>query len=200
MLPRFASDEMTSPSSGFSFFDTAIGPCGIAWSPAGITAVRFPTRDRGAARAALARAGNDEACVETSPPPAIAGAAARIASVLDGRADDLEGLELDLSRVAAFDRDVYAVARRIPFGRTRTYGEIATELGDPLLAREVGAALGRNPVPIVVPCHRVVAAGERLGGFSGAGGIETKTRLLRIEGATLADRGPTLFQQAGILL
>lgn len=200
MRSHLTSDAVDFSSSGLSFFDTAIGRCGIAWGPAGITAVRFPLKDGRAARAALKRAVNDDACPKTVPPPAVAEAIARVTSVLAGLDEDLEGIELDLSRINVFDREVYGVARRIPFGRTRTYGEIATELGDARLARDVGAALGRNPFPIVVPCHRVVAAGQKLGGFSGAGGIETKLRLLRIEGATLNDQGPTLFEQAGIAL
>jgi methylated-DNA-[protein]-cysteine S-methyltransferase len=94
--------------------------------------------------------------------------------------------------VPAFHQSVYAVARTIRFGTTLSYGEIATRLGDRSAAREVGEAMGQNPFPIIVPCHRVLAAGGRLGGFSAAGGVTTKLRLLEIEGAQVGER-PTLF-------
>src|SRR6202012_5569537 len=94
--------------------------------------------------------------------------------------------------VPAFSRQVYAVARAIPPGSTMTYGEIAARLGDPLLARAVGQAMGENPFTIVMPCHRVMAAGGKFGRFSAYGGFETKRRLLRIEGA-LPDDQPSLF-------
>jgi methylated-DNA-[protein]-cysteine S-methyltransferase len=113
-------------------------------------------------------------------------------ALLDGGDDDLTDVKLDLAGVEDFDRRVYAVARAIPPGATRTYGDIAAELGDLAAARAVGQALGRNPVPIVVPCHRVLAAGGRLGGFSARGGTATKLRMLDIE--RVHARGvPTLF-------
>src|SRR5262249_25431219 len=99
---------------------------------------------------------------------------------------DLTGIGLDESRVPEFHRRVYAIARSIPPGGTLTYGDIANRLGDPTLARAVGQALGENPFPIIVPCHRVLAANGRLGGFSAPGGTTTKLKLLRIEGADAA--------------
>ena len=95
----------------------------------------------------------------------------------------------------ALARRVYEVARTIPPGATLTYGEIAARLELPGAARDVGQALGRNPFPLVVPCHRVVAAGGRLGGFSARGGAATKRRLLAIEGAI----APDLFEIAPML-
>ena len=118
-------------------------------------------------------------------------------ALLRGEAIDLSFVTLDVERVAPFERSVYERARAIPSGATRTYGEIAAELGDPGAARAVGQALGRNPFPIVIPCHRVLAAGAGLGGFSAAGATATKARLLEIEGAkTGRTRG--LFDQISL--
>jgi methylated-DNA-[protein]-cysteine S-methyltransferase len=110
-----------------------------------------------------------------------------------GEKADLSGAPLDLARVPAFNARVYEIARQIPAGETLTYGEIAVKLGDKLLARDVGAALGQNPWPIIVPCHRVTAAGGKLGGFSARGGAMTKLKLLEIEGAGMAGAQKDLF-------
>ena len=117
------------------------------------------------------------------PPAPVAEAIERIVTHLEGGSPDLDSIALDLADVQEFDRRVYDIARAIPRGATRTYGEVAAELGDPGAARAVGQALGRNPFPIIVPCHRVLAAAGRPGGFSAHGGVATKLRLLAIEGA-----------------
>jgi methylated-DNA-[protein]-cysteine S-methyltransferase len=182
-------------STNFALFDTAIGACGIAWSDAGIVAVQLPEADRERTRARLVRRWPD-AC-EATPPPAVASAIDTIVALISGAASDrigadLEAIALDLEDVPAFDRKVYAVARTIAPGKTLTYGDIAARIGEPGAGREVGQALGRNRIPIIVPCHRVVAAGGGTGGFSARGGVDTKLRLLEIERATFTD-GPTLF-------
>jgi methylated-DNA-[protein]-cysteine S-methyltransferase len=100
-----------------------------------------------------------------------------------------------MARVSDFERQVYAIARKIPPGETLTYGDIAEKLGDKLLSRDVGQAMGKNPFPIVVPCHRVVAANGKLGGFSAAGGVDTKLKMLAIEGAAVGGQ-PDLFAAA----
>jgi methylated-DNA-[protein]-cysteine S-methyltransferase len=115
-----------------------------------------------------------------------------ISAVLAGEPRDLTGIELDLSGVPDLHRQVYRGARAIPPGRMRTYGEIAGDLGDPGAARAVGQALGQNPVPVIVPCHRVVAAAGKAGGFSAPGGVATKLRLLAIERASPQGQ-PDLF-------
>jgi methylated-DNA-[protein]-cysteine S-methyltransferase len=114
-----------------------------------------------------------------------------IVALLAGSPRDLRHARLDLTGLSDLQRRVYDMARKIPAGATLTYGEIAERLGDRLLARDVGEALGHNPFPIIVPCHRVLAAGSKLGGFSAPGGVRTKLRLLEIEGAQPG--GPTLF-------
>ena len=172
---------------GYALFDTTLGRCAIAWSERGIAAVELPGADDAATvrriGKTLPQAG------EATPPPHIADAIAAITRLLEGEPDDLAALPLDLDGVPEFHRRVYDVARTIPPGETRSYGEVAAALGEPGAAQAVGRALGRNPVPIVVPCHRVLAANGALHGFSAPGGIETKRRMLALEGAG----APTLF-------
>ena len=106
-------------------------------------------------------------------------------TLLSGGRDHLSDLPLDMERIDPFRRKVYAIARGIPPGETLSYGAIAEKLGDKALARDVGEAMGKNPFPIVVPCHRVVAANGKLGGFSAPGGATTKLKMLAIEGAAV---------------
>jgi methylated-DNA-[protein]-cysteine S-methyltransferase len=166
---------------GFTLFDTAIGRCGIAWAARGIVGVQLPEAHVAATRARLARRFPDAR--EATPPAHIRDAADAITALLRGERRDLSPLVLDMDGVPPFHRRVYEAARAIPPGSTRTYGEIATGLGEPGSARAVGQALGQNPFAIVVPCHRVLAAGGRAGGFSAAGGVTPKLRMLAIEGA-----------------
>ena len=123
--------------------------------------------------------------IETAPPPDIRHGIDAIVSLLRGDESDLSFIPLDMNGLPEFHQRVYEVARTIPPGRTLTYGDISKRLGDPGSARAVGQALGRNPIPIIVPCHRVMAAGGKTGGFSAPGGTATKLTLLAIEGAQL---------------
>lgn len=168
-------------STGFALFDTAVGRCGIAWGPGGILGVMLPERDDDGMRARMRR--QHPEVLEERAPPEVEAVIADITHLLAGEGVDLSHVSLDMSGVPDFDRRVYAEARAIAPGETKTYGDIATRLGDPGLSRAVGQALGRNPFVIVVPCHRVLAAGGKSGGFSAPGGVETKRRLLEIEGA-----------------
>jgi methylated-DNA-[protein]-cysteine S-methyltransferase len=174
--------------AGFALFETPIGRCAIAWGDSGVTSVRLPERNDAAMRARIGR--QHPEAREAEPPQAIKAAIAAIRRLLDGEREDLSAIALDMSAVPEFETRVYLEARSIPPGATLTYGDIATRLGDVGLSRAVGQALGRNPFAIVVPCHRVLAAGGKPGGFSAAGGVETKRRLLEIEGAR--DLHPTL--------
>ena len=180
-------------AQGFAMFDTAVGRCAIAWSERGITGVQLPERDDAATRARLIR--RNAGARESPPPPEVARAIDDIVALIRGEQRDLSTIALDMEGVPDFNRRVYEVARTIAPGTTLTYGAIAKELGAPD-ARGVGEALGQNPIPIIVPCHRVVAAGRKTGGFSAPGGAATKLRLLAIEGARLDD-APTLFDREG---
>jgi methylated-DNA-[protein]-cysteine S-methyltransferase len=165
---------------GFTLFDTAIGRCGIAWSGRGVAGTQLPEARDGETRARLRRRFPDAR--EAAPPPDVQRALDAITALLAGGRSALDAVALDMDGVPPFHRRVYEVARGIPAGETLSYGEVAARLGDPSLARAVGQALGRNPFAIVVPCHRVLAAGGKTGGFSGSGGVATKLRLLAIEG------------------
>ena len=174
----------------YTLFDTAVGRCGIAWGERGVLGVLLPEASEEATRLRLLR--RYPRALEAAPADAVRRARDKIAALLNGEARDLSDVVLDMSGVPEFERRVYEVARTIPPGAVLTYGEIARRLGEPGLARAVGQALGRNPFPIVVPCHRVLAAGGKSGGFSAPGGIATKRRLLAIE--SVHARGePTLF-------
>jgi methylated-DNA-[protein]-cysteine S-methyltransferase len=177
----------------FALFDTAIGRCAVAWSERGSVTVLLPEREDAALRARLLRRHPD--AHEASPPNEVAQAIAGITALVAGERRDLSDAVLDLTGVPEFNRRVYAVARTIRPGATLTYGAIAAQLGEPD-ARRIGEAMGKNPCPIIVPCHRVVAAGGRTGGFSAPGGTATKRRLLAIEGAR-TEVEPTLFDRHG---
>lgn len=182
-------------SSGFALFETAIGSCGVAWGERGIVRVGLPESSDDATRARINR--KLPGILEAAPPPPIVQAIHDMTTLLDGEPVDLSAVVVDLADVPAFNQQVYEIARTIPPGQTLTYGDIARRLGDVSLSRDVGQALGQNPVPIVVPCHRVVAANGKTGGFSARGGVATKIRMLAIERATIKDsqgnETPTLF-------
>jgi methylated-DNA-[protein]-cysteine S-methyltransferase len=155
-------------------FETELGRCAIRWSRAGVAGVLLPQRSR-----APLPALEDEAAVPQFVRDAIDG----IVAIMAGERRDLTEVVLDDGAIDAFDRAVYAATRTIPPGTTRSYGEVARTIGRPDGARDVGAALSRNPFPIIVPCHRVVAANGALTGFSAPGGLATKRRMLELEGA-----------------
>ncbi|MET0272462.1 MAG: methylated-DNA--[protein]-cysteine S-methyltransferase [Phenylobacterium sp.] len=172
----------------YTLFETVIGWAGVAWGDKGLVGVHLPEREPDIARRSFVRRFPD--AVEAAPTPPIQAAIADIGRLMAGEKVDLLDVPLDIGRVPEFNARVYEIARAIPPGETLTYGEIATKLGDRLLARDVGAALGKNPWPIVVPCHRVTAAGGKLGGFSARGGVNTKVKLLAIEGAQVLQPAP----------
>ncbi len=164
---------------GFCVFDTPIGCCGIAWSECGIRALQLPERTEALTRHRLRR--RCPAARELPPPERVAVAITAIIALLSGERRELMAINVDMEGVPPFHQRVYQIARAIPAGTTLSYGEVARRLGEPGAARAVGQALGRNPFALLVPCHRVLAAGNKLGGFSAEGGSVTKQRLLAIE-------------------
>src|SRR3954463_13614638 len=179
---------------GFTLFDTSIGRCGIAWSERGIVGVQLPeTRERETLGRLLKYYPD---AIQGRPPPAIQHALDNIIALLAGASADLSAVALDMQHVPPFHRRVYEAARAIAPGETLSYGEIARQIGASGSARAVGQALGRNPFAIVVPCHRVLAAGGKMGGFSANGGIGTKLRMLSIE-AALVNGHETMFEGDG---
>jgi methylated-DNA-[protein]-cysteine S-methyltransferase len=186
----FRQRERAMPPRRLASFDTAIGRCGIVWSGRGIVAVLLPQSSESQTLARIRQRYGDIA--EAEPTGDVRAAIDGMIALLAGAPIDFADATLDLDGVPKFHRDVYAIARRIPPGQTLTYGDIARRLGGVELAREVGQALGRNPCPVIVPCHRVLAAGDRPGGFSAHGGVVTKLKLLQIEGA-MVNYTPSLF-------
>lgn len=183
---------MVPPMKGqaFALFDADIGRCGIAWSDSGLIGMQLPEATPGAAWARLRKRFPE--AVETPPPAAIDRITGRVRDLLAGGRDDLADIALDRGGVSDFNWRVYEIARAIAPGETSTYGEIARAMSEPGAARAVGRALGENPWPLVVPCHRVLAAAGRMGGFSAEGGATTKAQLLTIERARTSS-APTLF-------
>jgi len=168
---------MTQP--GFALFDSPIGRCGIAWGARGIAAVQLPDGPETATRTRLLRRAPEAS--EQPMPDEVRRAVDQILSLLRGEISELGVIPLDMEQVPPFHRRVYETARSIAPGQTLSYGDLAARLGQPGAARAVGQALGKNPFALVVPCHRVLAADGRMGGFSANGGVTTKLRLLSIE-------------------
>jgi methylated-DNA-[protein]-cysteine S-methyltransferase len=182
-------DHPSNHAAFYTLFETSIGLCGLAWNGRGVIGFQLPEDDSSRTRSRMAK--RFPGIVETPPPPHIQGIVADVTALLQGEARDLSAVPLDMEGVPDFDRRVYEIARGIPPGRVLTYGEVAARLGINN-ARAIGQSLGRNPFAVIVPCHRVVAADGKLGGFSANGGATTKRRLLAIEDAR-RDENPTLF-------
>lgn len=166
----------------FALFDTALGPCGLVWSGRGVAGVQLPAPSKRDARARILE--QFPQAIESELPARMKPARAGIVALLGGEPSDLRSIVLDMEGIPPWSRRVYELARTIAPGATLSYGELASRLGSPGAARAVGQALGRNPFLLIVPCHRVLAANGKLGGFSAHGGVETKRRLLAIESAS----------------
>jgi methylated-DNA-[protein]-cysteine S-methyltransferase len=180
------------PEPSYALFDTPIGRCAIAWSHRGLVGVQLPEAAEQATKARVRE--RFPGAREAAPPPEVQRAVACIVALLRGEPSQLDAVALDMAGVPPFARSVYEVARTIAPGTTITYGDVATRLGKPGSARAVGQALGKNPFAIVIPCHRVMAAGGKVGGFSANGGTTTKLRLLSLESER---RQGTLFDGDG---
>jgi methylated-DNA-[protein]-cysteine S-methyltransferase len=177
-------------SAKFALFSTSIGRCAIAWRGQQILATSLPEKSDTNTRARIvARAGGAE---ERDLPAFVQHAVAAMAKLLAGERIDLSFIDCNFSELDPLSVRVYQVTRTILPGETLTYGDIAAQLGDKMLARPVGQALGKNPFPIIVPCHRVLGAKRRLTGFSANGGVATKLRMLAIEGVQVGEI-PELF-------
>jgi methylated-DNA-[protein]-cysteine S-methyltransferase len=183
--PGSSDQEAVPVGAAFCLFETAIGSCAIAWAGSRIIRTFLPE-----ATDAMLRRRTSAALpgvVEREPPQFVLDLIGGIRALLLGDIVDFAGAPLDFGGAAPFERRVWQATAGIPPGETRSYGGLAEQLGAPGAARAVGRALGRNPFPIVVPCHRVLGSGGRSGGFSAPGGASTKMRMLAIENAR---RGP----------
>ena len=175
-----------------ALFGTAVGQCALVWNDHGIAAVQLPETSE--ARMLSRLHSQFSLLTPATPPPGMQQAIEAMTALLGGEARDLRFCTLDLRHTPPFHRRVYAITQDILPDKTSTYGDIAAQLGEPGSARAVGQALGRNPFPIIVPCHRVLASGAQSGGFSAPGGVSTKLRMLLIEGAEIGG-APGLFDR-----
>ena len=178
------SSKPASSPQRYAVFRTALGVCGLAWQDETVTAVRLPDARHELTGQTLARLTGGS---EDTPSGHIRDAMDAITALLDGEKTDLRFISCDRSRVDPFAQRVYDLTRAIDVGETRTYGHIAQALGDKTQSRRVGQCLGRNPFPIIVPCHRVMGANGKLTGFSAPGGTTTKLKMLEIEGAHIGE-------------
>jgi len=177
MPNAYAMQTMTDRS--YTLFDTPIGHTAIAWGERGILRVQLPDAHPHATRQRLLERLPE--ALEHTPPPLVCRVIQDIVGMLRGDPDGLTHIQLDMQGIPPFHQRVYHAARDIPRGQTLSYGAIATRIGSPLASRAVGQALGQNPFALIVPCHRVLAANGKPGGFTAPGGIDTKLRLLRLE-------------------
>jgi methylated-DNA-[protein]-cysteine S-methyltransferase len=180
----------TTNKTAYAVFETAIGRCALLWRGGLVVGASLPEADDAKLRASVTRRFPE--AEEQAPPPFVLEAIEKVRGLLAGERIDLSEIALDLSACSDFERAVYTAAQAIPCGETRTYGDLAVAVGQKQAAQAVGLALGRNPVPILVPCHRILAASGKTGGFSAPGGVSTKFRILQIEGAVRAGE-PSLF-------
>ncbi len=180
---------MAQAAHYYHIFETAGGFCGIAWNGVGITRFQLPTKSAEATeRLLLRRIPDAEAGI---PTPEVLEAVAAVRRYFKGEETDFSGIALDLDGQDAFFRQIYEAARRVEWGHTTTYGALAKALGaGPEAARDVGQAMAKNPVALIIPCHRVLAAGGRIGGFSAPGGSASKARMLELEGVRLEPPQP----------
>jgi methylated-DNA-[protein]-cysteine S-methyltransferase len=184
-MTQLESDAMSEAARRYCVFDTAMGFCAIAWSDRGVVRFQLPVKSAEAAARLIRRRAPD--AEPGAPPDEVAPVVATAKGYFAGEETDFSEVRLDLEGGDAFFTQIYEALRRVGWGRTTTYGALAKEVGAPReAAREVGEAMAKNPAPLIIPCHRVLAAGGKIGGFSAPGGATTKKRMLELEGVRLA--------------
>ncbi len=179
-------------STHYTIFETALGFAGIAWNDVGVIRFQLPAASADATTRNLSR--RIPGAHATEPPPRIADTVAAVKRYYAGERIEFSEVTLDLRAQDDFSREIYDAARRVGYGTTTTYGELAKTIGrtDWEAAREVGQAMAKNPVALIIPCHRVLAAGRKIGGFSAPGGAETKEKMLELEGVRLGPKQASL--------
>ena len=190
MQERAMAQMQDRSAEHYLMLETPFGTCGIAWHERGLTRLQLPEPTPDATEQRLAVHGRRPWAASDPLPPAIAAIVTELTSYFAGDATTFADVEIDFGPRPRIHLDLYATARKIPWGETVTYGELARAIGMPGGARVVGQVMGSNPVPVIMPCHRVLASGNALRGFSAPGGIATKQRLLDLERATAVERLP----------
>jgi len=184
---------MKNSDPGWTTFPTAIGICGISWNEHGLTTFAFPEKSEARFINNLKQV-SGQAKAATAPPSWIKKLIPKVKAHLKGEAQDFSKVPVDFDSSSELRRTVYLAIQKIPAGRVMTYGELAAHIGKPKASRAVGTALGKNPIPLIVPCHRVITSSGKLGGFSAPGGVAVKTSLLEREGISLV-KGKVLLQK-----
>lgn len=180
---------MSQTTHCYFIFETARGTCGIAWSSVGVS--RFQLPDRSAEATERRLLGRLPGAKPGTPPPQVADTVAAVKRYFAGEKVEFSDVQLDLDGQGEFFQQVYAAARRVGWGHTTTYGALAKELGGEWeTARDIGQAMAKNPVPLIIPCHRVLAAGGKVGGFSAPGGSASKIKMLELEGRQIGPQQP----------
>lgn len=180
---------MSEATHHYCIFETAGGYCGIAWSADGITRFQLPTKAANSTEQLLLK--RLPSAASAHPPASVAETIEAVKRYFAGETVDFSEVTVDLSNQDEFFREIYAAARRVGWGKTTTYGTLAKDLGrGPEAARDVGQAMAKNPVALIIPCHRVLAAGGKIGGFSAPGGSNSKAKMLELEGVRLAPPEP----------
>ena len=178
-----------SEQQHYQVFETAAGFCAIAWNGTGITQFQLPSQTAEATGRNMRRRAPD--AVPGTPPPDVAKVIAAAQRYFAGEQIDFSDVRLDLDGQDDYFRRIYEALRRVGWGQTTTYGALAKQLGaGPKAAQDVGQAMATNPVPLIIPCHRVLAAGGKVGGFSAPGGSATKVKMLELEGVRLGPPEP----------
>jgi len=181
-------ETTSSITAGHAVLETVIGFMGIAWSEKGLIRLCLPEKSCEAVERRLMR--HAGVAASTEQPRWVVELIASIKAYAAGEDVDFSDVPVDLDGVDDFRLAIYEAARKLHYGETTTYGELAKRAGQPGLPRETGAALGANPVPLVIPCHRILAAGGKIGGFSAPGGSDSKARMLALEGVAIAPPPP----------
>jgi methylated-DNA-[protein]-cysteine S-methyltransferase len=180
---------MGQAAQHYHVFETTMGFCAIAWSDAGVVRFQLPVKSAEAAERLMRR--RDPFAKQGAPPGGVAAVVAKATRYFDGDETDFSNVRLDLGGVDPFFTQIYTALRRVGWGRTTSYGALAKEVGAGReAARDVGEAMAKNPAPLIVPCHRVLAAGGKIGGFSAPGGSKTKIRMLELEGVRVGPQEP----------
>jgi methylated-DNA-[protein]-cysteine S-methyltransferase len=186
-------NDAMSEAQHYHVFETAMGFCAIAWGDAGVVRFQLPTKSAEAAERLIRR--RAPGADPEAPSDEVAAVVAATQRYFAGEAIDFSGIRLDLAGQDPFFTQIYDALRRVGWGRTTTYGALAKEIGAGReAARDVGEAMARNPAPLIIPCHRVLAAGGKIGGFSAPGGSRTKMRMLELEGVRVG--APEAAQQS----
>ena len=190
LTPMTRGADPERAEAHFHLFDTAIGPCGLAWNSAGLIQVQLPEASEAATEARLGRIAS--ASWSEALPKQISDCESRMHAYFDGKEIEFADITLDFGGANEFTTRVYTELRKIGWGQTTSYGALAKKLGKPNAARAIGAAMGKNPWPLIVPCHRVLAASGKIGGFSAYGGRATKRHMLQLERADADGAAPML--------